>query len=774
MASDKDTDLLNTALERFKVSAEATLPQRQRELEDLKFIDFDEQWPEDVKGERLGQQANAGLTPLPPKPCMTINKLRQPVQQLDASQRAANLALQFIPKGDGASQETAKIFEDIVRAIQADSRANLARNWAYRRAVKCGTGAYRILTRYVHDQSFDQEIYYQRILNQSAVYFDPHAQEPDWSDGEWCLITEDLPLREYKRQYGASAMAAMTDDELTSLGNDQPGWVNQASGPDAVTVRIAEYYYFEHTKQTLHLISTPQGPMPATDDQLAALPDSQAVVVLQTREVDARQLKWAKINCAEVLEQQDCDGAYIPVVPVIGDESNVNGERRWVGIVRPAMDAQRSYNVMRSAQALAIGLAPLAPYVGYAEQFEGFEDKWREANTRAYAYLPVNKATDATGAALPLPKRNVEEPAIQAITLAAHEANEDITATTGVPPVALGQLDPHDRSGQAIRALQQVSDQGISGFLDNLTAMSMVYEGKILRDLIPKVYDRPGRIVAAIGADDSRTLVMLQVPHVTRNGQPVPAPPGMPGAKVVNLAQGAYTVAIKVGKAYATQRQERADLMGQLAQAAPQLVPAYADLWVGSLDGPGMTQIADRLHQMLPPALQQSGDQNDPMVLQQKLMALGQQHDQLVQVVQKQSQMLQTQAVKAQFSAQENQQDNAVKLEIARENNATAFQIANLKGDVESARTAIQSLQLELAALKHVQGQVQAASEQGRQHAHDLRSARHDHAHELALAQQAHQHALAQAAQEHQQTLAQQQQAADLAPEPTPGNGGGQ
>ena len=302
----------------------------------------------------------------------------------------ARLALQFRPKGAGATRETAEAFEDIARAIQADSRAALARQWAYDRAIKCGRGAYRVLTDYANDGDFDLDIIYKRIPNQSSVYLDPSAQEPDWSDGAWAFVVEDVPWERYKRTFPKSKLAKAGDDpgELQSIGDEQPEWVKSTESGGHV-IRVAEYFYVEYERQTIGLFDVGGAERTLRLDD----PEAEGLVPTQTREIEARYVKWCKLNAVEILEENDWPGRYIPIVPVIADESNVNGERRWTGLVRPAMDAQRSYNYMRSAQVEGVGLAPRAPWVGYAETFEGYEAWWAQANTRNFPYLPIKKVT---------------------------------------------------------------------------------------------------------------------------------------------------------------------------------------------------------------------------------------------------------------------------------------------------------------------------------------------------------------------------------------------
>jgi hypothetical protein len=726
-----DDALLSLARDRFKVAVEATTDQRQREIEDLQFA-RGEQWLEEHKRSRAGQQAGGGFPAVPARPCLTINKLGQPIDQLVNQQRSARLALSFAPKTDGASQDVAEAYEDIVRAIQADSRAHLARNWAFERAAQCGRGYYRILTDYANDGDDDLDIVYKRILNQATVYLDPFAQEPDWSDGEWAFITEDIPLDRYKRLYPDSKVALADDGELTSIGDDHAEWVG--NGDAGVTIRVAEYFFIEHHEEK-------RG----------------------KRTVDRRVVQWRKINAVEVLDSEEWVGKFIPIVPVIGKEANINGERSWTGVIRPAMDAQRSYNVMRSAQVEAVGLAPRAPWLVTGKQIEGYEAWWNQANVRNLPYVLWN--ADSTPGAAP-PQRNVAEPAIQAITLAAHEADADIKATTGIFDPSLGNMNPNDRSGKAILALQKQADISTSGYLDNLAGMSMIYEGKILRDLIPKVYDRPGRIVPGIGADDQRRSIMVNAPFVMQDKRPMAVPPGTPGAKTVDLTAGEYSVAVEVGKSWTTKREEAVAAMGELAHAAPQLVPMYADLWVKNMDGPGFIQIADRLKKSLPPQFQdsQNGQAPVPPQVQQQLQQSGQMIDALTQQLQEATKRNETDAAKQQATLAKAQIDAQLQIQLQTMRNAASIEIAKIgaatKGALASNAAENEAMAL---AMSHVhewtmsqraQQHEDAATEADRQHQDDQADA--GRAHELTMAERQ-----AQADREQQDRAAEQAAQAD-------------
>jgi hypothetical protein len=544
--------------------------------------------------------------------------------------------------------------------VQANSRAHLARQWAFERAVKAGRGFYRILTEYANDGDNDLDIVYKRILNQSSVYLDPSAQEPDWSDGLWAFVTEDLPLSRYKALYPKSEMASSDMDTLNGVGGDQPDWCKDHA--DGKLIRVAEYWEVVLEQVEVTLYAFPDGTeknCSAEEHAFAQKAGGQPVLNEATgapfvRQVERRKVRWTKINAIEVLDQQDWPGRYIPIIPVIGRESNVNGERRWTGIVRPAKDSQRLYNYMVSNEAEMVGLAPRAPYIGYWETIEPFQEWWKQANTRNFPFLPVAPARDGSGQVLPPPQRNTVEPAIQATAMAIAQANSDIQATTTVHDPSLGNLSPNERSGKAIMALQKQSEQSTGQYLDNLAQMTMLYEGKVLRDLIPKVYTRAGRIVATVGEDDQQSQVMLGRPYTTQKGQPVPAQPNDPKAKTIDLAKGEYGVAVTVGKSFTTRREEGVAQMGQLAEAAPQLVQAYADVWVSNMDFPGAKQIADRLKKSLPPQLQ-DGEDGEPSVeqLMQKLQEQGQMLEMMTKELEGKTRVIETDQVKAQQSLME-------------------------------------------------------------------------------------------------------------------------
>lgn len=693
-------DLITVALSRFKLASEAETQQRRREIDDLKFQIPDLQWPSDVKTQRGGQVV--GGVAVPPRPMLSIPKLDQPIQLVLNQEKAAHLGVQIHPQSEKANDETAETLQGLYRRIEVDSRADLARGWAFDRAVKAGRGVYRVNKEWAHDDTddpaslSDQKLVIQRILHQSSVYLDPFAQEPDWSDGEWCFITADVPWDRYKREFKDSEMAAYGDDEFRGLGDELPGWVG-GDDADSRTVRIAEYFRKEWTTETIDLGDG------------------------RTRKKRVAKVLWSKINGIEELEKEEWDGQYIPIIPVIGRELQpFDGERRWVGMIGPAKDGQRLFNYAASAAVEKEALETKAPWVGAEGFAEGHEVEWAQSNTRNFPYLEYKPTTIAGQQTLP-PQRNVAGANISASLELLREADEFIKASTFSFDATLGKLSNKDRSGKAILAQQQQSDAGNSHYLDNLATISLTYEAKVILDLIPKIYDRPGRVERILGIDDEPQQVMLNAPFMPGpdGGMPQPAPPNAKPDQVkhYDLNGGSYAVTVSVGKSYQTKLQQGADEFGMLFQAEPQLFALLGDIYLKFRDFPGHTEAAERVKRMLPPQAQEPGQngQASPEEMQQQLAQLQQQLQLASAIIEKdlakyqgqaqieqvkaQSQ-LQLKAAEADLTFQTMKLDHEFQVKLQGMKDATALQIKELDAQMKGLQIT-HDAQHEAQALAH-------------------------------------------------------------------------
>ena len=625
-------DMLATMRSRFTMAVSAYSESREDELDDLRFEagspDNQWQWPADVlatRGSVQGQTINA-------RPCLTINKLPQHVHQVTNEQRQNRPSVKVIPVDDNADVEVAEIFEGVIRHIEYISDADVAYDTACENQVTYGEGYIRVLTKYCDDNSFDQDLYIGRIRNSFSVYMDPTIQDPCGSDAEWCFVTEDMTKAEYERQFpDAAPVSSMMQQGVGDSSLSQ--WLTEN------TVRIAEYFYYEHTPTKLNLY---QGNMSAVegsrdDKELKAL----GLKPLKSRMADVKKVKWLKTNGFEVLEEQEWAGKFIPVIRVVGNEYEVDGRLYVSGLIRNAKDAQRMYNYWVSQEAEMLALAPKAPFIGYGGQFEGYEQQWKTANTTNWPYLEVNPdVTDGAGAVLPLPQRAQPPMASSGLLQAKAGASDDIKSSTGQYDSSLGATS-NERSGRAILAREKQGDTGTYHYVDNL-ARAIRHCGRQLVDMIPKIYDTE-RIARIIGIDGEVKRAKIN-PSQAEPVKKIVDESGIVIEKIYNPSVGKYDVCVSTGPSYMTKRQESLDAMSQLLQGNPQLWQVAGDLFVKNMDWPGAQEMAKRFAKTIDPKLLSDADEDPALqAAQQQLEAMGQELDQLHGMLQNVSKSMEAQ-----------------------------------------------------------------------------------------------------------------------------------
>jgi len=608
--------------QRLRTALSAYSESRENELDDLKFLagspDNQWQWPADVlqtRGAIQGQTINA-------RPCLTINKLPQHVKQVTNDQRQNRPSGKVIPADDKADPEVAAVFDGIVRHIEYMSDADVAYDTACENQVTYGEGYIRILTEYCDDNTFDQDIRIGRVRNSFSVYMDPLIQDPCGADANWCFITEDLAKEEFERLFpDAQPISSIMAQGLGDQDLNQ--WIQQQ------TVRIAEYFYVVYEPVTLRLY--PGNVTVEANSQPDREMRQMGLKPLRERVAQRKRVKWWKTNGYEVLEEQDWPGKWIPVVRVVGNEYEVDGQVYISGLVRNAKDAQRMYNYWSSQEAEMLALAPKAPFIGYGGQFEGYEQQWKTANVTNWPYLEVNPdATDGQGAVLPLPQRAAPPLPQTGLIQAKLGAADDIKATTGQYDPSLGATS-NERSGKAILARQQQTDTGTYHFVDNL-ARAVRYVTRQIVDLIPTIYDTQ-RIARIIGIDGETSMAKID-PTQPEPVRKVMDQSGVVIEKIYNPGVGKYDVVVTTGPSYMTKRQEAMDAMSQILQGNPALWQVAGDLFVKNMDWPGAEELAERLQKMIDPKL--LADEEDPA-----LQAANQQIQQMAQEMEQLHSMLQ-------------------------------------------------------------------------------------------------------------------------------------
>lgn len=554
--------------------------------DDLNFLSGD-QWPGSVKTERNEDNRPCLVNNVLPtfvdqvlgdqrqnKPSIKVN----PVDMVNVSQDADNSEELKINSAAGKNDYTlAECFTGLIKNIEYNCDAETAYDMAFQSAVQSGMGYLRVLSDYISDDSFDQELMIKHIDNQFSVIFDPAAKEMDYSDANWCLIDDTMVKDVFKEQYPD----AQTEPVNTNVSADMEGWYADN------TVRVSEYIVRETEVKEQALMS--DGKVYWLDEIEPIVDElmDKGVTIQRTRKVKTYKVIWYKITGADILEGPiELNCSTIPVVPVFGKSITIKRKKIYQSLIRHSKDAQRMVNYWDSAATESVALAPKAPFIGTEGHIEGYEDKWENANRKNESILPYVPQYQGD----PGPRR--EQPAAvpaAELTMSANSTDK-VKATLGMFDASIGAMG-NETSGKAIIARQRQGDRGSFTFIDNLSkAIRRV--GKILVEMVPQVYDTE-RVVRLKFQDETEDYVKLnEQVYDEESGKWV---------TINDLGVSKYDVVVTTGPAYTTQRMEAAEAMVQFAQAVPAAAAVMADLIAQNMDWPGADVIAERLKKIVPP-----------------------------------------------------------------------------------------------------------------------------------------------------------------------------
>jgi hypothetical protein len=605
MTSQKDSDILEEAKKRFQACEDWEADFRKRFVEDMKFANADPengwQWDQVLQQNRADKR----------KPCLTINKTRQHNLQIinDAKQNKPGVNIR--PVGDGATYDAAQIFEGVVRHIEYQSNAEQAYDHATTFQVEGGIGYWRVITDYVSPDTFDQEIYIRRIKNPDSVYLDPDISEADGSDARFGFIFEDMSRDKFEAEY---------PDFKGDAGLDVIGkgdfWCSKDS------VRIAEYY--RRTQKADKLVAYID---PLTQQQVIVRKSVMDEGQKQTydivkddpntneRSVLTDAMEWFKIAGNKIIDSRSWPGKYVPIVRVIGEETIIEGKMDRKGHTRSMKDAQRMYNYWTSEATAQVALQTQTPYVAAVEATEGLETYWAKSNLDDAAYLPYNSMSEDGQRVIPAPARTQPPTMASAYIEGMRICEQQLMMASGQYQSQFG-ANENATSGKAINERQRQGDNATYHYIDNL-AIGIKYTGKILIDLIPKIYDTP-RVIRILAKDGTESQVQIE-PDAQAAHQPAAQEQQEVVAAIFNPNVGRYEIESDTGPGYATRRQEAFNAMTQIAAQDKAFLEKAGDLYWKAADFPMADELAERYANTIPAAVKGTAPPPEVQQLQGQL-----------------------------------------------------------------------------------------------------------------------------------------------------------
>jgi hypothetical protein len=326
---------------------------------DHRFADGD-QWDDAI----LKYRESNNLTSL------TYNQIPAKRRFIVNNARMNDSAIKCNPVTGGASKNTAKIFDGIIKHIQYKYNAKDAYIMALDCAVVGGLGAWRVMPVQT-DDGFDIEI--QRITDPTTVMMDPNSKKQNFSDAEYCFVSSLMSKDDFKLLYPE----AQVDDPKHSTNFTKD------------SVQVYEYWCKNH---------------------------------------DTNKVEQYIITESEILESNvDYRGKYIPIIFFTGEEIHIEGERWYKGIVRDIKDIQLLLNLTKSRTADYIQRSSNEQWLVAGEQITGHESDWEQSNLNG---KPVKIYNPKDG--VPPPQRLDAPPPPTGYMQVSQEADADLRAAMGI------------------------------------------------------------------------------------------------------------------------------------------------------------------------------------------------------------------------------------------------------------------------------------------------------------------------------------------------------
>ena len=639
----KEQDIITEALHRFETTADSWQETYDLALGDVAFIDEPEgQWDETSKNNRKN------------RPCLTFDKLSASVDRIVGSQ-FANMPSIKVRAAEEGDENIAEIFQGLLRQI--DQRGLKAFKTAYKFAVKGGWGCFLIDHDYIDDVSLNQDIIIREIKNPFSVLIDPVVQAQPIEEARYGFVFEDIERDEFERMY-PEAKSEGSQSDFESTGNFD-SWVSQDY------VRVADYYRIV-TEET-RLVQLSDGRV-VDYSQIELITDElnlNGITLGKERRVQMRKLERYKLTALEVLEEIECVGRYIPIVPVFGKTTNVDGTFFSRGIVQKAKDAQKMYNYARSVAVEVTALTPKQPYLVTPGMIKGHEERWRNMMTSSDPVMFFNFDQGQK------PFREAPAQGSPALSQDAQLASADIQATTGIFEANLGQQG-NETSGVAIRGRQFQGELTNYEYADQLSD-SLELAGKICIDLIPKIYDTE-RQIRILGEDETEEVIAVNKPlQDMQTGEFI---------LTNDLSVGHYDIKMATGPSFSTRKQETAEQLSQIIAQNPDMSQLVGDILFKNLDLVGGDEVISRLRSAGVKAGIIEPDEQEALALQQQM----QQQQQIeAQAAQLELSMKQAEVMNEQSETRERESKaflNSVKAQLQQ------LELAKAQQDLEAEKIA--------------------------------------------------------------------------------------
>lgn len=654
-APESDTAFLERSREEFQADKQRDQQDRAEALDDHKFTfssdltvrnenGIGSQWSDKAFKQRKSKRL----------PIMQWNRMHIYQQHVENQGRQNDFAIK-VSQADGGEKDTAEYYQDRIRQIEYDSNFTTVSSIARSNQLSAGRGWFRISTKY-RKGTFEQYACLDEVPDAFSIYTGPH-KELDCSDAERMWEIYYLTKAQYKRAFGQKRLdetVAFADDQASNMAE----WVDV--GTSGQMIQIARKYQKEIKKRVLYQAADGVTGIPEDEiDVDAALQMGILDVDDQGRPIQ-REEETCEVWCylidgAHILKKEQFIVDEIPIVPVWGLCTVLDGIQRHFSMGNRAKEPQRLLNLAISNLAALVGAQSKAQFMMDLAQIEKQHlNDWAGLTN---AVLLLYNRRDANGNDLGVPQQVVNPPQIAAVLEMYREAVEGLKAAYGIFDAQLGRTQ-QDQSGKAIQKLKEQGEQVNFHFVAN-EAIAHKRLGQILVKVIQKV--DPEGSTRMVRTEAGKT-------HAVPIGQPFKHYRTGKESVIQPKSDVELGITVDMGPSYQSARQQVNETdMAMLSNLPPDAGILLMPEILRTQDAPnseGRAEIFERyINSKMPgilPPKEDEGPQLPPEVVQQ-LEAQSQELQKLQAFAQQLHEQIQTDQVKAQADAVKQDKELAYK-----------------------------------------------------------------------------------------------------------------
>lgn len=419
-----------------------------------------------------------------------------------AGVKRADLTPEFI--------DTMDVLEAHCRYIVDDTTNDNMQYGIFNDSVGGGFGVMRVGTDYVHERSFEQRIYLDKVFDATLCGFDPMARESHKGDGEFCFELAPYTLESFKQEFGEDALREVKFGNTTSQGSFD--WSYKGDQLGSEVMMVCDFFVKRKTKKNLVLLADGQAVLETEYNQAVKEYDESGIslavppAVIDKRSTIIEVIDLYRICGTEILDYAETDFKFLPLIFVDGNSvmlrESVNGNayQKTRPYIYNAKGMQQLINFC--GQTIAQQIQNMVQHkikVPIEAIPDGFADVYTDVQTAST--LLYNQFLDGDpNVRLDPPTEIVQTPPPQIVENTFVTGDKIIQSTLGSYDAVLGVANI---SGKAIQQGAMQSSSAADPYLVNyIRGLNRALQ--IIVDLIPKYYKTP-RSLPIIGVDGKRS-----------------------------------------------------------------------------------------------------------------------------------------------------------------------------------------------------------------------------------------------------------------------------